>query len=451
LKERIARTGPAAAGKTAPAGGARDQGIIMSTRSHIVAGTLRVPSAGNQMMRACRRGTAATARGACLLHGFTLVELLVVIAIIGVLVALLLPAVQAAREAARRTTCLNQVRQMGIALQNHVDAMKVFPTGGSIPNPDIADYTSGSRDNPGTPNGPNKQGLGAFYQMLPYLEQNAVKNIRTQAQLQSTLIPLYNCPSRRPPAHAGGRELGPQLTDYATAQPATEYCGSTPYDPLAAWPFSGPSPAFAIRSYWCGDGSSGRWGPNPPVPERQANYGGVIVRTPYRVKDCEVPANCNEADATRAARGEIVSGFPTAIKPAQVTDGLSNTLVISEKVVRYDLYEGQEAPWPGGGQVSDDKGWADGWDPDSVRFAGVPPISDSNADVCFSDNPAIIKTCIGEGGSIPVLFFGSAHATGVNAVYADASGHFVRFDVDHLVFNALGTRAGEEVLDQTQL
>ena len=172
-------------------------------------------------------------------RGFTLVELLVVIAIIGVLVALLLPAIQAAREAARRTTCLNQVRQMGVAMQNHVSAMKVFPTGGSIPNPDIKNYVSGGWNNPGTANGANKQGLGAFYQILPFLEQNAVKNIKTPEQLRSSIVPLYNCPSRRAPLKAGGAELGGQLTDYATAQPGTDYCGGQPYDPLSAWPFTG--------------------------------------------------------------------------------------------------------------------------------------------------------------------------------------------------------------------
>src|SRR5207253_9703114 len=86
--------------------------------------------------------------------GFTLVELLVVIAIIGVLVALLLPAVQAAREAARRMQCSNNLKQIGIALHSHHDNMKVFPPG------QIHTTTSGE---------PYKTTWGI--DLLPYLEQ----------------------------------------------------------------------------------------------------------------------------------------------------------------------------------------------------------------------------------------------------------------------------------------
>ena len=77
------------------------------------------------------RLVARTAKEHAMRRAFTLVELLVVIAIIGILVALLLPAIQAAREAARRTQCVSHLKNIGIAMQNHVDARKVFPTGGA--------------------------------------------------------------------------------------------------------------------------------------------------------------------------------------------------------------------------------------------------------------------------------------------------------------------------------
>lgn len=106
----------------------------------------------------------------CRQNGFTLVELLVVIAIIGVLVGLLLPAVQAAREAARRTQCTNNVKQIALALHNHHDTYRKFPAGGDSFDGRFAD-----------PDGSNGGRCGTIVHLLPYIEQtplyDAIKSV----------------------------------------------------------------------------------------------------------------------------------------------------------------------------------------------------------------------------------------------------------------------------------
>ena len=184
--------------------------------------------------------------------GFTLVELLVVIAIIGILVALLLPAIQAARESARRAQCQNQLKQIGLAMHNHLSSLSVFPTGGDGYNPNIRNYLSGTDvNNPanstGVPNGPNKQGLGWGYQILPYLEESALKGITTMGRLASAEVSLYFCPSRRPNGksfafQADGIGLPYLLTDYAAAVPVT-YSGTVKIESarITPVPWSDPS------------------------------------------------------------------------------------------------------------------------------------------------------------------------------------------------------------------
>lgn len=139
--------------------------------------------------------------------GFTLVELLVVIAIIGVLVALLLPAIQAAREASRRTECQNHLKQIGLAIQDYHDTQKSFPMG---------------RDRT------DQYGVSWAFRLLPGLEESAVyasrvmsKRVDDEANARAMRTPLevYACPSRRSAAanrDFDNNDAPPQVTGAAT-------------------------------------------------------------------------------------------------------------------------------------------------------------------------------------------------------------------------------------------
>src|SRR5437016_1193144 len=159
--------------------------------------------------------------------GFTLVELLVVIAIIGVLVALLLPAVQAAREAGRRTTCKNNLKQFGVAFHTHHDALGFLPHGG------LGWTYPPTYDANGNPTNGLAQFAGWGFQVLPYMEQDAVfsgtnqgNNVgNKQIQAIGAVIPNFFCPTRRRPQAlpATGSWYGPG-GNYPHA--STDYAGS---------------------------------------------------------------------------------------------------------------------------------------------------------------------------------------------------------------------------------
>ncbi|QDU54977.1 DUF1559 domain-containing protein [Aeoliella mucimassa] len=347
-------------------------------------------------------------------RAFTLVELLVVIAIIGILVALLLPAVQAARESARRTQCVNQLKQMGLALHNHLDSRKVFPTGGNVPHPDIEDYS-----NNGTINGPDKQGLGWAFQLLPYLEQGAIHELGSTSQISQTPVGLFNCPTRRGVTrHPSSQRY---LSDYAAATP-----GDYPLVDGAVGSFCHQGEFWGSQS--CGDYSC-IWD-----VEKGWEFQGVIVRTSWTV-----PSEGGARGAS--ARPSYNPGNTRPTRPAKITDGLSHTLVIAEKRLLSDEYLG--------GAWHDDRGWSDGWDPDNIRSTMFPV----GPDVLASAVESFQVTATFHGYERKLdsreygFCFGSAHPGGFNALFSDGSVHGLAYDVDQDLFNRFGHRTDGQITE----
>lgn len=135
-------------------------------------------------------------------RAFTVVELLVVIAIIGVLVALLLPAVQAVRESARRTKCANNLRQIASTFHQHHTQWEIIPSAGGT-------WTQArSKATNGAPLRSFKQAWGWAYQTLPYGEQSNVYEKTADTEVAAAVIPYLYCPSRRAPVAMRGTQSG---------------------------------------------------------------------------------------------------------------------------------------------------------------------------------------------------------------------------------------------------
>jgi prepilin-type N-terminal cleavage/methylation domain-containing protein len=356
-------------------------------------------------------------------RGFTLVELLVVIAIIGILIALLLPAIQAAREAARRTQCKNQVKQMILSMHNHVDAHKVFPSGGIYPWPTIENYVTPS----GAAYGPEDQGLSWAFQILPYLEEGSVHGLRKTTQIEQTSIPHYFCPSRRGPTKDTVNLTAAYLMDYAAAVPARsrgqlqKIAPTANYDTFyLAKAANAPDTAGCSREEFWGYRGGPIHADGFQAAQPVAGYAGflgVIVRS-----NRWVYGDPNNPKKT---------GFYTPITFAKITDGSSNTLVVGEKFLMPSTYSV--------GTWHDDKGWADGWDPDTLRCT-----------ICQFMADRELSTTIDEG-RVAGYRFGSAHSSGATFGFADASVQFLSYDIDQEIFNRMGNRMDDELINKEAL
>jgi len=342
-------------------------------------------------------------------RGFTLVELLVVIAI---LIGLLLPAVQSAREAARRTQCANHVKQMGLAVHNLVSAHGRFPTGGYGGWPS---YRQGDA--------PEKQLVGWMYQILPYLEETSVHDEpRNILQLQSESIGIYFCPSRRSATKAPSAPTR-YLNDYASATPG--YVSSDPV--YGGEPFAYPQLADSFWQRWT-SGSAAGDGRGRAMPN--TIWRGIIVRGSWN-------------------GSAFVEGVTRASRFKDITDGVSKTLMLGEKRLGVTIESG---PAFGrgdgylGGEWHDDRGWTDGWDADIIRSTAFPVQSDSDTTPVHVTLGLPASAIIPPGAhrlqETPLGYcFGSAHPGGMNGCMGDGSVRFFSYTIDHRIFALLGDRA----------
>lgn len=223
-------------------------------------------------------------------RGFTLVELLVVIAIIGVLVGLLLPAVQAAREAARRMSCSNNFKQLGLAVHNYHSAYNRLPMHGGGTWVDGAVIGSGQT---------NRMDLSIWVGLTPFFEQQAI--------WEQVVNPLANPGGTPNPFPAMGPETTNNTYGPWTTEMPTMRCPSDPGEGL---------PSFGRTNYAACVGDSAHY----------MDLGTLGIDADDTVTLTNASAHAQEARA--ACRGAFVSHQRTAFR--DILDGLSNTIIAGE-------------------------------------------------------------------------------------------------------------------------
>lgn len=324
-------------------------------------------------------------------RGFTLVELLVVIAIIGVLVALLLPAVQSARDAARRTQCTNNVKNLTLGEINHLDAIGHFPTGGW-------GYTWVGDPDRGFD---ERQPGGVFYNLLPFIEMSALhdmglgmgdgttsneKGLLALKMIQ-TPVPILTCPTRRP-----SKSFGIRVSRLPMRNAAAPGAGRGGVDNGYGW----------FKACYASNGGS-----------RGVGLG-------------DGPKDHKEGDAISAQRGLYVSDGDSighdrsGVTQRHIVDGMSNTYMIGEKNIGILDYYSET-----GNDFGDDEPalGADDMDQWKVGSCTMPPSQDAE-----------IGTGVGWGGPHPAVF---------TMGFCDGSVHQISYDIDPAVHAANASRNDE--------
>jgi prepilin-type N-terminal cleavage/methylation domain-containing protein/prepilin-type processing-associated H-X9-DG protein len=344
-------------------------------------------------------------------RGFTLIELLVVIAIIAVLIALLLPAVQAAREAARRAQCVNNLKQIGIALHNYHDVNGSFPMGaGNCLTGSPGTYTS-------------KQAMSAHAAMLPQMEQMAVYNAINfnwgidenaapmnviQATAMNTQIKAFVCPSD-PNAGSGYSSSNNYFGSVGTTTNLTN-AGVGPFPPVMA--NLQTTGLFAF----------------------QRSYGiqSVTDGTSNTIAFCESTVGNPSLTKGKKDIGIVSVGGAKTGEMQDASSSPANTLA--------GLSACDQAFTSGSYTVDAQRGknWIHGAMAFTLFNTVAKPSSSATWTYCSSS---------GSGAASTYAEADSFHSGGVNTLLADGSVKFIKASINQYTWFALGTRGNGEVID----
>jgi prepilin-type N-terminal cleavage/methylation domain-containing protein/prepilin-type processing-associated H-X9-DG protein len=373
---------------------------------------------------------------------FTLIELLVVIAIIAVLIALLLPAVQAAREAARRSQCVNNIKQLCLGLHNFESTNGTFPMGSTIPyatglTPQVA--TDSLVSDQTEPFGPNWAVM-----ILPYIEQSAMYNVAN----------VGSYPGWAAIPDSAGTGTAPNPTNYnmswasqtlISTRLATFVCPSDPNNQSGAFFFTA-SDATNFPSFIPGSGAGVQL-----INWARGNYGSIQGATDadHTVNGYDDPTASPFSGASK--KGMIGANY--GVKIAEVTDGLSNTAMIGELRVGLTTID-IRGTWAMGFAGASLAGHAKNYNPTPNNNNGLyPKCTDGGDELQMTAQFASMEpnaaqqrmgfNCGGgmynSGGQVR-----SNHPGGVNVGFGDGSVKFIKQTISNQIwFNILTSKNGD--------